>query len=329
MLQTAAPTAPSVFEEKMISILTKMDISVNMLYRTFTKKEPTISPVNVFSMPHTAPTYNSQSKECEKVQESTTWTADVVKISNRIASHMKEIEATFKSHSVQQQPSQHARILSTATQTPEQVIMSDLKASMAIVKHVTKNMVDVLRKAEFEVEKDLKAHQDKQTGKRRLLQWWKSNAENPKFGTASASNYITPKFTPAPLGSSNMSEDQKNTVKQMLLQKQIEKEALQAQREALRDQIFSQSGKQSTVKKEVEKKEDKKETDSTPVQQQAPASPAQPKEEAVPCRPKLSSQQKDILKGTEALLNMVDALYIETKRVEELALEKRALDGSH
>ena len=397
MLQTASPVTPSVFEGKMISLLSKMDLSVNMLYRTFTKKEPTASPVNVFSLPHTAPTYTAESKECTKVQESTTRTQDVVTMTNRIASHLKEIENDFKSHSVQQAPQHAARVLVQA-QTPEQIMIDDLKASMAIVKHLTKNMVEVLRKAEFETEKDLASHQNHQ-GKRRLLQWWKQQALDTNYGISQTQTQEHSNVTvtdKAASGTSSMTQEQR---KQIQEERKIQKEALQAQKEALREQnkalreqkkTENQAQKEAKqaekkakqaedkakkqaekeakqaenkakkqaekeikeaenkakkqaekeireaenkAKKEAEKKakEDAKTTnnESTSTQHQTtPIAAAQP-QQAISCRPKLSGKQIKIIKGAERLLNMVDALYIETKRVEELALEKRALDASH
>jgi len=41
-------------------------------------------------------------------------------------------------------------------------------------------MVNVLRKAEYEIEMDLIARQKQ----RRLLQWWKSESEASTFGTS-------------------------------------------------------------------------------------------------------------------------------------------------
>jgi len=49
----------------MIFLLSKADLSVNMLYRTFTKREPTPSPVNIYSVPQLAASSTANSKECE------------------------------------------------------------------------------------------------------------------------------------------------------------------------------------------------------------------------------------------------------------------------
>jgi len=52
----------------MIFLLSKADLSVNMLYRTFTKREPTPSPVNIYSVPQLAQlaaSSTANSKECE------------------------------------------------------------------------------------------------------------------------------------------------------------------------------------------------------------------------------------------------------------------------